>query len=155
MQLKKYFILPGLILLVVVLLTACQSTGQKLNGSTVKQDNVEPVNTAMFKSQVNDEGGVTITVSPQDLSRNASSWDFEIVLSTHSVDLGQDLLQVAILTDNTGAIYAPIAWTGSEPGGHHREGILRFPLVTEDASWIELKIADVGAIAERIFKWEL
>ncbi len=112
----------------------------------------EPVTqTPDLKPQINNEGPVTVTVIPRK-STNANTLDFGIILETHSVELNEDLMKAAILTvDNKG--YEPIVWDGDPPGGHHREGILKFGPLSPMPKKIELIISGIGGISERKFLW--
>ena len=105
--------------------------------------------------QKNSSGGVTVAVTPQNLAAGARSWDFKVVLDTHSQDLSDDLLKTAVLLDGTGAKHAPVAWDGAGPGGHHREGVLRFKPVTPQPAAIELSITRPGEPGPRSFRWQL
>ena len=75
-------------------------------------------------TQTNEGGGVTIKATwlePLD------QLEFKIVLDTHSVNL--DSLDLGLLTSLRGEhlkSVSPVAWNAPS-GGHHREGILRFP----------------------------
>jgi hypothetical protein len=69
---------------------------------------------------------VTIKVTPRSLASTADNWEFTIVFDTHSQDLSDDLLKSARLLDGVGGQQSPMAWEGAPPGGHHREGVLRF-----------------------------
>lgn len=103
----------------------------------------------------NAERGVTVVVTPQNLSPTAKTWDFKVVLDTHSADLNDDLVKSSLLLDSAGGQYAPLAWDGAPPGGHHREGVLRFrPLATRPQA-IELRITRPGESAPRTFRWKL
>ncbi len=104
-----------------------------------------------LETKTDDQGQVTIRVTPQTLS--GTQWKFDVVLDTHSVDLGYDLMQIAELIDDKGNAYKPLAWEGSESGGHHREGVLQFEAINPIPSYVELKIKNVGGVAERSFKW--
>lgn len=106
---------------------------------------------AGFEMKTDEQGQVTVKVTPQVLSGN--QWKFRVVLDTHSVDLVQDLIQMAELTDDQSNVYKPTAWEGAGPGGHHREGVLIFEAVNPAPSSIALKIKDVGGVPERLFKW--
>ena len=90
--------------------------------SIVAAINGQAAELTTLKNAVN---GVTITVTPQ--LRAGESPSFKVVLDTHSQDLRDDLLNSSVLVDSAGNRYAPTAWDGPAPGGHHREGILRFP----------------------------
>lgn len=78
--------------------------------------------------------------------------EFQIAINTHSVDLDFDLTKIATLHDNFGKDYYPLEWEGSEPGGHHRNGILRFPAINAKAKSIKLIIKDS---TRREFNWDL
>ena len=114
-----------------------------------------PVASAELAAQKSSERGVTVAATPQDLSSNAKTWDFKIVLDTHSGDLSDDLLKTAVLLDGTGTQHVPVAWDGAAPGGHHREGVLRFKAVSPQPQAIELRIARPGESGPRSFRWQL
>ena|SRR3989338_8287953 len=110
---------------------------------------------ASLLPQINSEGLVTVKVTPKDLTQSAASWDFEIILDTHSGNLDQDLTKTSVLTDDSENQFNAISWEGDPLQGHHRQGILKFPPITPKPQSIELKISQIGDIDERIFKWEL
>ncbi len=116
---------------------------------------VFPAAAAELTTQKSSDRGVTVAVTPQNLSAGAESWNFKIVLDTHSADLSDDLVQTAVLLDGTGGKYAPVSWEGAAPGGHHREGVLRFkPLIARPQA-IELRITRPGEAKPRVFSWRL
>jgi len=98
---------------------------------------------------------VTVKVTPRNLSAGSATWDFEVVLDTHSADLGQDLARVSVLIDGRGREHPPTAWTGDPPGGHHREGVLSFKPLGSEADSVTLQIRDVGGVPQRSFRWSL
>jgi hypothetical protein len=110
---------------------------------------------AELRAQRSSTGGVTVEVTPQNLSAGARSWDFKIVLDTHSADLSDDLVKTAVLLDGTGGKYAPVAWDGAAPGGHHREGVLRFKPLAPQPQAIELRISRPSEPTPRSFRWQL
>ena len=114
-----------------------------------------PAAAAELATQKSSDRGVTVAVTPQDLSGGAKTWDFKIVLDTHSGDLSDDLVKSAALIDGSGARYTPAAWDGAAPGGHHREGVLRFKPITPQPQAIELQITRPGEVAPRSFRWKL
>ena len=114
-----------------------------------------PAAAAELATQKNSDRGVTVAVTPQNMSGDAKTWDFKIVLDTHSQDLSDDLTKSAVLLDGTGAQLAPVGWDGAAPGGHHREGILRFKPVTPQPMAIELRIIRSGEANPRSFRWQL
>lgn len=112
--------------------------------------------------QINSEGEVTVKVSPKDLSQSAVSWDFEVLLDTHSQNLGDlDLTNNSVLLDDEGNQFNPIYWGDlpadevEPPQEHHRQGVLKFKPISPRPKTIELKINNIGDVAERNFKWEL
>ena len=105
--------------------------------------------------QRSSSGGVTIVVTPQNLTAGAKSWDFKIVLETHSTDLSDDLVKSTVLLDGTGSQHVPVAWDGAAPGGHHREGVLKFKPVSPTPAMIELQIKRAGEANTRSFRWQL
>jgi hypothetical protein len=95
---------------------------------------------------VNGKNDVEFQVTP--LAPN----EFRIAMNTHSVDLDFDLVNISTLHDNFGKDYYPVEWKGSEPGGHHRNGILRFPNINTNAKSVKLIIKDS---TRREFEWSL
>jgi len=109
--------------------------------------------TVETSSQKSSAGGVTVAVTP-DLSSN-ETWAFKVVLDTHSQDLSDDLVKTATLLDSAGNRYKPLSWQGAGPGGHHREGVLRFPAVTPLPLAVELQLQRANESAVRSFRWQL
>ena len=125
-----------------------------------EQDNLQieqPVNTVQgnWESKTDDQLPVTIKITPVKFGKDAETWKFQVVFDTHSGSLDEDPTQVAVLTDDRGNAYKPIAWEGPGPGGHHREGVLVFNPVYPTPEYIELKIKNVGGIPERLFRWDI
>lgn len=104
-------------------------------------------------TKTDEQGQVTVKVTPKTL--NDTEWKFDVIFDTHSVELDQDIMQIAELLDSQGNVYKPIAWEGAGPGGHHREGILIFNPTQPLPEYVELKIKDVGGISERSFRWNI
>lgn len=106
-------------------------------------------------AQTSREGGVTVEVTPRNLVPGASNWDFEVVLSTHTQPLDQDLVAVARLIDPQGKSHSPVGWEGDPPGGHHRRGLLRFKPMAGNPASVELRLQGVGGDGTRVFRWQL
>ena len=100
-------------------------------------------------SQSNNEGAVMVTVTPK-LSEGV--WEFEIKMDTHSVELSEDMVESSVLIVNGGE-YKPVIWEGDLPGGHHREGILKFGPTSPRPESIILRIRQIGGIDEQDFVW--
>lgn len=99
------------------------------------------------------DAGVTVKVTPKPITSGAVEWEFALVLDTHSSDLSDDLLNTAVLVVN-GQELRPAAWSGSGPGGHHREGVLKFNAGEAASGTVELRIQRPGEASARTFRWE-
>jgi hypothetical protein len=77
---------------------------------------------------------------------------FEIRMSTHSVSLDQNIVGISILKDDLGRKYLPVNWNGSPAGGHHRSGVLEFPLLKGNPGSVTLIIQNIANVPERTFK---
>jgi len=105
-------------------------------------------------SRISDAGGVRVTVTPKAMEPGATVWEFALVMDTHTRPLNEDLARAAVLIDDSGREHAALAWQGDPPGGHHRKGILRFPVPAERPKVVELQISGVGGPGKRVFRWE-
>ncbi|MCW7541441.1 hypothetical protein OOT46_26895 [Aquabacterium sp. A7-Y] len=97
--------------------------------------------------------GVTMKVTPQPLASGATEWEFKVSLDAHSGSLDDDLAKTSALVVN-GKEIAPTAWNGAASGGHHREGVLRFPAPAEPPAAVELRIRRAGESEPRVFRWD-
>jgi YVTN family beta-propeller protein len=109
-------------------------------------------------TQVNNQGAVTIAITPLNLQGSDTTLDFQVALDTHAVDLDYDLTGLAVLRDSQGNEYLPAAWDGPQ-GGHHVSGILRFngrtTILAAGSTYLELEVKDVARIPSRLFRWEI
>jgi hypothetical protein len=105
-------------------------------------------------SQTSNERGIKVVATPRNLSNEAQSWDFEVTLETHTQALNDDLAKSSALIAD-GKRYAPLAWEGAPPGGHHRKGLLRFKRIIPQPPSAELQIRLAGETAPRSFQWLL
>ena len=108
-------------------------------------ENIQP-KSASFQTLTSNQNNVEFKVTPLSFS------EFQIVIDTHSVDLNFDLTKISILYDDLGNSYKPVKWGGSEPGGHHRSGILKFSEINKNSKSIKLVVIDS---TEREFDWNL
>lgn len=156
-------ILIGLLVAGAVTLYAFFSKGSFLAKQNNSENNSTPASSIIsLLPQINGEGEVTVKVSPQDLSQSATTWDFEVLLDTHSQNLGDaDLANNSVLLDDKGHQASPVyreelpAGKVEPPQEHHRQFILKFAPITPRPKSIELKIKNIGDIDKRSFKWEL
>jgi hypothetical protein len=114
-----------------------------------------PASGAELNVQKSTERGVTVSVTPITLSRNAGTWDFKVVLDTHREELSDDVQRTAVLIAPNGTTYKSTAWKGAPPGGHHREGVLRFAAIEPSPASIELQIQRPTESTPRSFRWQL
>ena len=105
-------------------------------------------------AKASNENSISIEVEPEDFSFEKPV-KFSISLSTHQGSLNFDLAQISLLEDDKGSVYRPLHWEGSPPGGHHRNGTLTFPKLTQKSQSIKFTIRNVYDVPERVFKWEL
>lgn len=107
-----------------------------------------------YEGKSSNEKGVRVQVTPLALSPDKPA-RFQIRLNTHSVALDQDLTVVTKIRDDQGRSYQAVQWEGSPPGGHHRSGMLTFPVLKATTGKVTLIIRDVGGVAERNFSWKI
>jgi len=62
-----------------------------------------------------DEAGVRVVVTPKALGRDVTVWEFNVVMDTHTKPLNDNLAQAAVLVDEAGRRYVPVAWQGDPP----------------------------------------
>jgi hypothetical protein len=103
-------------------------------------------------TQSSAERGVTVKVTPKAIPA-AGEWEFAVVLDTHSADLNDDLVKSAVLLVD-GSELRPVSWTGAAPGGHHREGVLKFPVPAQAPQAVELRIQRTEEAVPRVFRWD-
>ena len=81
---------------------------------------------------------VDVKIEPRQL--DAQGAVFAITLDTHSVELSMELTAAEF---EVGGIPWPVAgWDGDGPGGHHREGTLRFDAAGPAAGTVRLVLSD-------------
>ena len=107
-----------------------------------------------YAPQISNERGIKVTATPQKILGEAKTWDFQLVLETHTQDLSDDLAKSAVLIAD-GRQYMPLGWEGAPPGGHHRKGVLRFKAIAPPPAAVELRIRLAGDASPRSFKWLL
>ncbi|HRJ59498.1 MAG TPA: hypothetical protein PLV64_24675 [Anaerolineales bacterium] len=157
----KRFIIP-IFLILTLIITACAST---TTSPLPTQPQPDPASTNSaspefdLATRMDDQGSIIFEVTLLDLDQTAETLEFNIVLTTHSIDLSMDLAATATLSTDTGATVKSTLWDAPR-GGHHVEGKLIFP-ATEDgksildgATKLSLTITEVDA-PTRIFEWKL
>lgn len=110
---------------------------------------------AQLDQQKSSAGGVTVVVTPKAITADAKTWDFSVVLDTHSQDLSDDFAKTTVLVDDRGVEYRPLAWEGAAPGGHHRAGVLKFGAADRLPQSLEMRMLRPGETKPRSFRWRL
>jgi hypothetical protein len=110
---------------------------------------------AQLATQKSSANGVTVVVTPGNFAADAKTWEFAVVLDTHTQDLSDDLASSAVLVDDRGNEFKALAWEGAAPGGHHRKGVLKFKAIEPKPQALELRINRQGEAKARIFRWSL
>ena len=156
----KRIFLPVFLILSLVL-TACSAT------STGAQDDPQPDSVSTESSspsndsvtRTDQQGAIIFEITPLNMGAPTDTLEFDVVLTTHSIDLSMDLSTLSTLTTDTGVSVDATLWD-APLGGHHVEGKLIFPatkdgkLILEGATKLTLTILNVDA-PSRIFEWEL
>lgn len=109
----------------------------------------------ILQTQTLTDGNVTYKVTPKDLTTSATTWDFDVTLDTHTGSLDQDMVTTFRLVDNKGKEYRATKWEGDPPGGHHREGLLKFSPLTSRPAFIELTVQTTDNTKEISLRWNL
>lgn len=151
--------------ILIIFLTACGGAEptadlpvvQSMNGSDAVMSESESASS--HETMVDEQGNVSVEVTPINLNQADTSLDFEVVMNTHSVDLGMDLASLATLEVDNGRSVSATLWDAT-PGGHHVSGTLSFPvtadeaLLLDNATRLTMTIRDVDA-PERVFTWDV
>jgi hypothetical protein len=159
---QKYFVIIGL--LFVLFLAGCNAEEQAGQLQVVSTGNEPSGETALSEPTqldtiVDEQGAVSVAVTPMGLSEDAPTLDFEVLMDTHSVELDMNLATLATLMTDNGRHVTATLWD-AVPGGHHVSGVLSFPgtedgtAVLDGATQLTLTIRGVDA-PERIFIWTL
>jgi len=154
----------SLSLLAMVLLAACGDSGesqsQVLPAYQPESSAVPEARGAIDLTRRDDQGAVEVMIQPRNLMSPAGDLlEFDVSMSTHSVDLSMDLAKLSTLETDLGVRVAAGFWSGGS--GHHVEGLLTFPeadpsgnRILDGARLITLRIEGVDAPV-REFQWEL
>ena len=154
-------ILSPVFLILSLVLSACSATSTPLQTGpqpdSVSTDSSSPSNDSAMR--IDQQGAIIIEITPLNLDSPTDTFEFDVVLTTHSIDLTMDLATLSILTTDTGLSVESTLWD-APLGGHHVAGKLIFPAtkdgksILEGASKLTLTITNVDA-PSRIFEWKL
>ncbi len=158
MKLVYFFTLA---LFLGLVLTACGTSPSTSDGVTqLPTPTVRPTQPPEpAPARSDDQGAVTLVVTPLNLNSPGETLDFDVAMDTHSVDLSMDLATLTMLTTDTGRSVQATGWDAPR-GGHHVQGKLSFPAsldgmpLLEGTSKLTLIVRDVD-VPQRAFVWEL
>jgi len=156
----KRILLPALLTLTLIL-AACSAIPSPLPSDAASDSASSSDSTPEFDSalRTDEQGAIIFEVTPLNLNNPTDTLEFDIVLTTHSIDLSMDLAATATLTTDMGLTVQATLWDAPR-GGHHVEGKLIFPAsvdgnsILEGATKLTITILNVDA-PSRIFEWEL
>jgi hypothetical protein len=156
----KRILLPAPLILSLVL-AACSAASTPLPSNSqsapASTESSSPSNNSAMRTD--QQGAIIFEITPLNLDVPTDTLEFDVVLTTHSIDLSMDLATLSTLTTDTGVSVDATLWD-APLGGHHVEGKLIFPStkdgksILEGATKLTLTIINVDA-PSRIFVWEL
>lgn len=106
-----------------------------------------------WEKKTDAQGPISVTLTPIAPEQKDAPWKFGLVLTSHSVEITENPIEAFSLLDDQNNSYQPTRWEGPGPGGHHREGMLFFNPIRPTPASLEIKIKNIGGIAERSLKW--
>jgi hypothetical protein len=116
---------------------------------------VQQTNTTQkWEPQTYEQSGISVTVTPVDLSSESKEWKFNVSVDTNSTQLNQDASKVAVLLDDSGKEYRPVRWENMAVYGNHGEGVLIFTSVKPYPQHIKLIMNDINGV-QKMFTWIL
>ena len=145
---SKTFAVSATTLLFAVALTWPGSPANATSTNRTKTS--APSSAASLPARSTTARAVTVKVQPRTL--NQAGAVFKVSFDTHSVNLNQDLVKVSKLVVGT-KVWPVTSWTGGKPGGHHREGELRFTATGPVSGTATLSIN--GLPAPFTFSWKI
>jgi hypothetical protein len=140
---RRASVVPAVVLvgLAGVVLAGCGGGGGAQNAEVAGRT---------LATRTREVGSVEVRVAPRRVGDRAAV--FALSLDTHSGDLGVDLQAAATLAVD-GEEWPISGFEGDGPGGHHREGTLRFRAAGSAKRRMRLIIRGMGGPVE--FTWSL
>ena len=119
----KRFALP-LLLTLTSILAACapsQATPFPTDSQPAAVSTEPPQADAGGLTRSDEQGAVTVEVTPLNLDNPSDQLEFDVLLDTHSVDLSMDLATLATLTTNTGVTIPATLWDAPRRSSRGRQ----------------------------------
>ncbi len=157
-----------LALLAVTVILACGAKGAPSSTETPQQQAGDQSLTRVNTGNNVAMEAVWITQAdlaslPQELLKDYPSAQYVLIhvkLDTHSVDLSKyEMARLSTLKGRAASTIAAAAWLDISNSGHHRDGVLVFPGMsnsqweTQEGSTV-LTVKDIAGVAERTFQWQ-
>jgi hypothetical protein len=96
--------------------------------------------------------GVTVAVTPGNLSPDTGMWDFAVAFSSTGKRLDDEVMESFVLVGD-GRTMKPLAWEGEKAGGTHRVGILKFIAIQPRPKELELRLVRPAEAKPRVFRF--
>ena len=154
----KRFLLPNLLILTLIL-AACSATPLSSEDQALSVSTDSDPSNVSSATRIDEQGAIVIEITPLNLASRTDTFEFDVKMATHTIDLSMDLATLATLTSDTGVTVASTLWDAPR-GGHHVQGKLIFPAtqdgkpILESARKLTLTIINVD-VPSRLFEWEL
>lgn len=98
--------------------------------------------------------GITVAVTPGNLSPEASVWDFAVSYDAQGGRglKGDEPLDQFVLVGG-GHRIKPLAWEGDKSGARHRAGVLKFIAIQPRPKDMQLELLRPGEKAPRVYRF--
>lgn len=96
--------------------------------------------------------GVTVAVTPGNLSEQASVWDFAVAFQGQGRRLDDQVLENFVLVAD-GHRVKPLAWEGQQGAIGHRAGVLKFIAIRPRPKEMQLQLTRPGEARPRVFRF--
>lgn len=96
--------------------------------------------------------GVTVAVTPGELSEDSSIWDFAVAFDGKGRRLDDEVMENFVLLGD-GHRVKPLAWEGEKGAVGHRAGVLKFIAIQPRPKELELQLVRKGEKQPRVFRF--
>lgn len=96
--------------------------------------------------------GVTVAVTPGNVSEGARTWDFAVAFDGRGRKLDDEVLVSFVLVGDGQAV-PPVAWEGEQARVGHRAGVLKFTAIRPRPKELELRLLRKGEREPRVFRF--
>jgi len=96
--------------------------------------------------------GVTVAVTPGELSEDSGIWDFAVAFDGKGRKLDDEVMENFVLLGD-GHRMKPLAWEGEKAATGHRAGVLKFIAIRPRPKELELQLVRKGEKQPRVFRF--